>query len=255
MGESAHHGRAAQSGRSCSRMMAELVRRHPEPTAHFAERTGGASLRRRGGAADGEWVARSLPGAPLLEVVQQEHRRQAVQQTSLAECDHQLPPACADPVARIFSKRSAGRMSNSPKIPLEFTPRVDFETRNRYRERVEEIARWSKTSELEVIGHALALAEAAEDELGRHVGYYLIDEGRQALERATGARVPLAERSRRWLRAHAAGSISEVCSCSRSRWWPAPLAVHDRGRCPESRSVLLWASASACPRVSWRCWP
>jgi hypothetical protein len=34
----------------------------------------------------------------------------------------------------------------------------------------------------------------------------LIDAGRQALERATGAQVPLAERSHRWLRAHAAGA-------------------------------------------------
>ena len=51
-----------------------------------------------------------------------------------------------------------------------------------------------------------ALAKAAQDEVARHVGYYLIDAGRPALERATGARVPLAERSRRWLRAHAAGA-------------------------------------------------
>src|SRR4029077_6696856 len=42
-------------------------------------------------------------------------------------------------------------------------------------------------------------------DLARHVGYYLIDAGRPVLEQATGARVPLAERSRRWLRAPAAG--------------------------------------------------
>src|SRR5206468_3602829 len=79
------------------------------------------------------------------------------------------------------------------------------ETGDRCRTAVEEIARWSKRSEQEIIDQALALAEAAEDEVARHVGYYLIDAGRRALERASGARVPLAERSRRWLRAHAAG--------------------------------------------------
>src|SRR5207247_3207789 len=45
-----------------------------------------------------------------------------------------------------------------------------------------------------------------EDEVARHVGYYLIDAGRPALERATSAKVPLAERLRRWLRAHGAGA-------------------------------------------------
>src|SRR4029453_5962917 len=70
----------------------------------------------------------------------------------------------------------------------------------------EEIVRWSKRSEQKAIDQALALAKAAEDEFTRHVGYYLIDAGRPTLERATSARVSLAERFRRWLRAHAAGT-------------------------------------------------
>src|SRR5439155_11412574 len=48
--------------------------------------------------------------------------------------------------------------------------------------------------------------KAADDEVARHVGYYLIDAGRPVLEQATGARVPVAERARRWIRAHAAGA-------------------------------------------------
>ena len=71
---------------------------------------------------------------------------------------------------------------------------------------MEEIARWSNCSEQKTIDEALALAKAAQDEVARHVGYYLIDAGRTVLEQATGARVPLAERSRRWLRVHAAGA-------------------------------------------------
>src|SRR5207237_8152096 len=90
--------------------------------------------------------------------------------------------------------------------PAGVYARLDFETGDRCRSAVEEIARWSKRSEQEIIDQALALAKAAEDEVGRHVGYYLIDAGRLALERATSARVPLEERSRRWLRAHAGGA-------------------------------------------------
>ena len=50
------------------------------------------------------------------------------------------------------------------------------------------------------------MAKAANDKVARHVGYYLIDAGRLALERVTGARAPMAERWRRWLRSHAAGA-------------------------------------------------
>src|SRR5262249_52364723 len=90
--------------------------------------------------------------------------------------------------------------------PAGVYARMDFDTRDRCRSAVEEIARWSNCSEQKTIDHALALARAAQDEVGRHVGYYLIDAGRLVLEQATGTRVPLAERSRRWLRAHAAGA-------------------------------------------------
>ena len=102
-----------------------------------------------------------------------------------------------------FSNRSAGRKANWPADPAGVYARMDFETRDRCRSAVEEIARWSKCSEQKTIDHAFALAKAAQDEVARHVGYYLIDAGRPMLEQATGARVPLAERSRRWLRAHA----------------------------------------------------
>ena len=67
------------------RMMEELVERHPEPTAHFSSELMAhlydeeAALPLVSG-----WLERSLR-APLLEVMQQEHRRQAVQQTALAD--------------------------------------------------------------------------------------------------------------------------------------------------------------------------
>src|SRR5207244_13496117 len=84
--------------------------------------------------------------------------------------------------------------------------RMDFDTRDRCRSAVEEISRWSNCSEQKTIDHALALAKTAQDEVARHIGYYLIDAGRTVLEQAAGARVPLAARSRRGLRADAAGA-------------------------------------------------
>src|SRR6266496_2578415 len=186
------------------RMMEELVERHPEPTAHFASELMAhlydeeAALPLVSG-----WLERSLR-APLLEVMQQEHRRQAVQQTGLADVINSCRLLAQIAWPEFFQSISWAESALAAD-PAGVYAHLDFETADRCRSAVEEIVRWSKRSEQEIIEQALALAKAAEEEVGRHVGYYLIDAGRLALERATGARVPLAERSRRCLRAHAAG--------------------------------------------------
>src|SRR6266581_1287883 len=186
------------------RIMEELVERHPEPTAHFASELMAhlydeeATLPLVSG-----WLERSLR-APLLEVMQQEHRRQAVQQAALADLINSCRLLAQIAWPEFFESVSWAE-SELRADPAGVYARKDFETSDRCRTAVEEIARWSKISEQEIINQTLALAKAAEDKVTRHVGYYLIDAGRLTLERATGARVPLAERSRRWLRAHAAG--------------------------------------------------
>ena len=70
----------------------------------------------------------------------------------------------------------------------------DFATRDRYRHVIEDVARGSSRSELAVAREAIALAQSAAQRSGSsdrsaHVGYYLIDHGRQSLERAVGCRL------------------------------------------------------------------
>ena len=65
----------------------------------------------------------------------------------------------------------------------------DFATRDRYRHVIEDVARGCKRSELTVAREAIALAQLAAQKLDAthrtaHVGYYLIDQGRQVLEQA-----------------------------------------------------------------------
>ena len=83
---------------------------------------------------------------------------------------------------------------------------MDFATRDRYRHAVEELARSSGRTELEVAREALAMAEARprtdEGEPSpparrRDPGYHLISDGRPEFERALNARVPMAVRLRR----------------------------------------------------------
>ncbi len=184
--------------------MEELVERYPEPTPHFASELVAhlydeeAALPMVSG-----WLERSLR-APLLEVIQQEHRRQAVQQTALASLINSCRRLAQVQWRELFQATSWAE-NELAADPAGVYGRQNFETRDRCRGAVEEIARWSKRSEQQAIDQALALAKAAKDEVGRQVAYYLIDAGRPALEGATNARVPMAEQSRRWLRAHAAG--------------------------------------------------
>src|SRR6476620_8541195 len=187
------------------KIMEQLVERYPEPTPHFASELV-AHLYDDEGALPvvSGWLERSLR-SPLLEVMQQEHRHQAVQQTALTNAINSCRRLAQIQWRELFQSTSWAE-SELAADPAGVYARMDFETRDRCRGAVEEIARWSNCSEQKSIDHALALAKAAEDEVARHVGYYLIDAGRPVLEQATGVRLPLAERSRRWLLAHAAGA-------------------------------------------------
>ncbi|HEY2713044.1 MAG TPA: glucoamylase family protein, partial [Chthoniobacterales bacterium] len=195
---------ARHSSLQLLRIMEELVQRHSEPTAQFASELMAhlydeeAALPLVSG-----WLERSLR-APLLEVMQQEHRRQAVQQTALADVINSCRLIAQIAWPEFFESVSWVERELGTD-PAGIYARQDFESSDRCRSAIEEIARWSKRSEQEIIDQTLALAKTAEDKIARHVGYYLIDAGRLTLEEATGARVPLAERLRRWLRAHAAG--------------------------------------------------
>ncbi len=89
---------------------------------------------------------------------------------------------------------------------------MDFATRDRYRHAIEKIARGSGHSEIEVAQGAIDSAKSAAAErsggvtAGRehHPGYYLISEGRHALEAKLGFRAPV----RDWIaRANAAAGI------------------------------------------------
>src|SRR5436309_137513 len=187
------------------KIMEELVERYPEPTPHFASELV-AHLYDDEGALPvvSGWLERSLR-SPLLELMQQEHRHQAVQQTALTNAINSCR-RLAQIQWRELVQSTSWAESQLAADPAGVYALLDFETSDRCRGAVEEVARWSRCSEQKSIDQALALAKAAEDEVARHVGYYLIGAGRPALERATRAKVPPAERVRRELRAYAVGA-------------------------------------------------
>ncbi|PYM46784.1 MAG: hypothetical protein DME16_13960 [Candidatus Rokuibacteriota bacterium] len=82
---------------------------------------------------------------------------------------------------------------------------MDFATRDSYRHAIEELARGSRRSELEVAREVIARAASSDLHDGRQddPGFYLVGDGRRAFEVALGFRTPLA---RRLLRAYVAGA-------------------------------------------------
>ncbi|MBW2693145.1 MAG: cellobiose phosphorylase, partial [Deltaproteobacteria bacterium] len=74
--------------------------------------------------------------------------------------------------------------------PAGVYSRMDMETRNRYRAMVERLARRTNYSEVEVAERAVSYSRRsgshsgnADDSVGAHVGYWLLDAGRQEFER------------------------------------------------------------------------
>lgn len=92
---------------------------------------------------------------------------------------------------------------------------MDFPTRDRYRRAIEDLARGSARSEIDIAREAILIAKRADadqqtgtaepDPRRRDPGYYLIGQGRRAFEQKLGFRAPM----RDWLvRANAAVGIS-----------------------------------------------
>jgi cyclic beta-1,2-glucan glucanotransferase len=89
--------------------------------------------------------------------------------------------------------------------PMGIHASQDFATRDRYRHVIEDLSRGcahGSNRESEVARAAIVLAQTAAERLGSkdrsaHVGYYLIDRGRQSLERAVGCRLAWTRRASR----------------------------------------------------------
>jgi cyclic beta-1,2-glucan synthetase len=84
--------------------------------------------------------------------------------------------------------------------PAGIYEQMDFDTRDRYRQVVEDLALVIDRPEIRVVEAAVELARSASHS-GRenHVGYFLVDRGRDALEAELGHRPSWRIRWRRWL--------------------------------------------------------
>jgi cyclic beta-1,2-glucan synthetase len=104
---------------------------------------------------------------------------------------------------RVFFQQTSAVETALRSDPSGIYARMDFATRDTYRKVVEELAWGANLPEPEVAALVVSRAvEHASDPRRGHVGYYLVDRGRRALERELSYRARGNERWRRAVLAH-----------------------------------------------------
>ena len=72
------------------------------------------------------------------------------------------------------------------KDPLRIYEKMDFDSREKYRLKIEEISKTYKISETFISDTLLSCAEEGKEEYSRHIGYYLLDDGENILREKLG---------------------------------------------------------------------
>lgn len=157
-----------------------------------------------------DWIDQQLNsrGQSSQQVIQDEHRRQATAQVTVANIITSM---------RLLSTLDWREFFESVSVidplltadPAGAYAHMEFVTRDRYRHVIERLARRTGVNELEVAKKALHLARQIpaadrQADVTRHVGYYLIDDGLPQLELSLGYRVKVVERVLRLVRRHPA---------------------------------------------------
>jgi cyclic beta-1,2-glucan synthetase len=135
------------------------------------------------------------------EALQREHQRQAANQVSIGNCVTSLRLINVLDWSVFFEKVSLVEQALRGEA-TGFYGRQDFGTRDRYRRAIEQLARGSRRLELDVAKYVVGLAGAAVEPLQRHVGWYLVGDGRRQLERFLGYQPALGPRCRALLVDH-----------------------------------------------------
>nr|MBA3243296.1 hypothetical protein [Acidobacteriota bacterium] len=152
-----------------------------------------------------DWLERHLGkrGQTTEQIVHLEHQRQAAAQVTVGNIITSM---------RLLSTLDWRDFFESVSLvdpvlaedPAGVYALMSFQTRDRYRHVVERVSKRTKTTEIEVARRAVELAAGGGDsEAGRdHVGFYLIDEGSEELERSFAYRPRPRERVLRFVLKH-----------------------------------------------------
>ncbi len=106
---------------------------------------------------------------------------------------------------KVFFEKQSWVEKTLGEDPTSIYVRMNFATCDAYRKAVEEIAWGAHAGEVDVAKRAIALAKAgAPDQRRGHVGFYLVDAGRESLERDVSYKAAGSEHLRRFARSRPA---------------------------------------------------
>ncbi|MCA1594419.1 MAG: hypothetical protein LC754_17700, partial [Acidobacteria bacterium] len=155
-----------------------------------------------------DWLERQLQrrGQSTEQIVHLEHQRQAAAQVTVGNIITSM---------RLLSTLDWRDFFESVSLidpvlaedPAGVYARMNFATRDRYRHVVERLSKRTKATELEVARESVRMAAASHhsdqrDDARSHVGFYLIDDGGELLEKHFAYRTRLRERLYRTVIAH-----------------------------------------------------
>jgi len=187
-------------------IMAELTDTCPDPSLYFASQLINHLYDEGGALAPAQsWLERTFQ-KPINDLIVNVSSRQAMDQMSIANAFTSLRQ-----LALLDWKKCFERLSRTEQIlrqdPAGIYPQMDFATRNRYRQAIEDLQRGSDLKEEQIAQHALDLAmeaspAAAADERDSHIGTYLIGEKRADLAQRIRCCESLRFRALHWAYRH-----------------------------------------------------
>jgi cellobiose phosphorylase len=152
------------------------------------------------------WIEQRLgeEGKSIEHMVSAEGQQQAVDQVSISNSILSLRELDAIDW-KVFVESLSIVEQTLSKDPVGIYRQMDFGTRDHYRHVVEDVAKRSRMSEQSVAQLAIQLAQhqkntSDSDERHSHVGYFLVDKGKQQLERVSQSQITVLERLGRWAR-------------------------------------------------------
>lgn len=136
--------------------------------------------------------------SPLDEILHQEHLDETTEQVVFSSSIRSLITLSQLSWPDIFEAVSHVDAVLREDVSGVYS-KMDFTTRNCYRETIEGIARRVKLEEVEIAQKALSYARGGTKTYEQHVGYYLIDAGRPSLELCVGYRPTIVQSIQRWI--------------------------------------------------------
>jgi cyclic beta-1,2-glucan synthetase len=187
-------------------LMAELTAVQPNPSPYFAAQLYDFLFDEAAALAPVQsWLERTFQKS-MHDLIMREKNRQTKDQLSIGNAFTSLRQ-----LALLDWQECFERLSSVERIlrqdPAGIYPAMNFTTRNRYRQAIEDLRRGSGMPEEQVAQSAVDLAacsapNSAEDEWSNHVGTYLIGAGRAQLARLIGCRETMGFLARHWAYRH-----------------------------------------------------